>query len=61
MTNEELLEEMIDADGLTEVLRMLVTVCELKADHVLQYTDSKGLFDDWKTMAGRIGRVRVLV
>jgi hypothetical protein len=62
MKNEDLitLEKLVDHYGLHYVLDQLVYICYLKADHIMESYNDKGLAELWETDGKRLGKVKVL-
>lgn len=54
------LEKLVDAYGLSSVIRHLVQTCFDKADHILANYQDKGLAELWTTDGKRLSKVKIL-
>jgi hypothetical protein len=50
----EVVEELLDDYGLSEVLYAISNMCAEKADHVLQFADSETISRNWKRAGDRV-------
>jgi hypothetical protein len=57
----EMLERLVDENGLTAVLDALATVCHEKADHVQSNWQDSGLAKCWKSAGKRVEMVAGVV